>query len=354
MAVPHTFAVCLGAMLCSAFGQAFAMDLKVPEHFPTIQRAIDTASAGDTVVVGPGTYRENLLIQKPLVLRSARGAKLTIVDGQRLSPVIMAFGTGSENVVISGFTVTNGLSNWEMPITSPGYARSGAIYLDSVRATIIDNVIVGNTGCIGAAIGAAGSSLIVLHNKIHDNTQDPGCQNIPGGGILMRASAETPSVIADNVIARNHIVGNGAGIAIVGVNDVTIQRNEIRDNDARVGFGGALHWAFSNGVVSDNTLVGNRALEGGAIALEMDAPQRVYAYRNTILDNAAEGLASAVRIYTYDASAISFFNNSVRGNSATALIDCEPFAYSVSRTNLLRNKGGMELSGLCTQTSGAR
>src|SRR5262245_22736586 len=50
----------------------------------TIQHAVDAASAGDTVLVGAGTYDENPQIPKSLTLRSDQGRDLTTI---RLAPV---------------------------------------------------------------------------------------------------------------------------------------------------------------------------------------------------------------------------------------------------------------------------
>ncbi|TET81976.1 hypothetical protein E3J38_02975, partial [candidate division TA06 bacterium] len=49
--------------------EAAASVLNVPSDYPTIQEAIDAASRGDTVKVGPGIYYENVRISKRLVLR---------------------------------------------------------------------------------------------------------------------------------------------------------------------------------------------------------------------------------------------------------------------------------------------
>ena len=53
----------------TTFGQTFPNPL---------QTAIDNAAPGDLIIVGPGTYRENLLLWKPVRLQGVGAASVTI------------------------------------------------------------------------------------------------------------------------------------------------------------------------------------------------------------------------------------------------------------------------------------
>ncbi len=84
--------------------------LKVPSQFPTIQSAINAATSGDTILVAPGTYVEQLTIDKSVTITGS-GIGTTIVQ----SPAVLApdaFGNpwtielgNAATVTLSGFTL---------------------------------------------------------------------------------------------------------------------------------------------------------------------------------------------------------------------------------------------------------
>ncbi|UCE02668.1 MAG: right-handed parallel beta-helix repeat-containing protein [Candidatus Latescibacterota bacterium] len=94
-----------------------AATLHVPLQYATIQPALDAASAGDTVLVAPGTYtgssNRNLAFSKPLVVRSEAGPEMTTIDveGNESNPgrgfLITSSAVGPETV-LEGFTIRNG------------------------------------------------------------------------------------------------------------------------------------------------------------------------------------------------------------------------------------------------------
>lgn len=76
--------------------------LVVPAAYPTIQAAIDAAEEGDTVVVMPGTYFENIGIrEKKITVQSndpddPRIARSTLIRGVEEGRPTVRIGSGSE------------------------------------------------------------------------------------------------------------------------------------------------------------------------------------------------------------------------------------------------------------------
>ena len=58
-----------------------AATIHVPADQPTIQAAIDAAAGGDTVLVAPGTYYEDINFNgKIITVTSEQGAAATVID----------------------------------------------------------------------------------------------------------------------------------------------------------------------------------------------------------------------------------------------------------------------------------
>ena len=89
---------------------ARAATINVPAGQPTIQAAINAASNGDTVLVAPGTYRENInFMGKAITVTSSGGPSVTTIDGGAAGSVVTFSSNEGTNSVLSGSTITNGL-----------------------------------------------------------------------------------------------------------------------------------------------------------------------------------------------------------------------------------------------------
>ena len=208
--------------------------LVVPDDHACIQQAADAAVDGDTVLVMPGIYEENIRIaDKTVHLLSAGGVKKTVIDG-RGENVIILEGNGSASV--TGFTVRNG-NHGIMSFSCTAVSR-----------TIKDNIITGNRK--GILISDLDRTRIV-GNRIENNA--------PEGGIHIQDSSPE---IYNNVITGNSAAWGGG----------------IRCECAVL----AGHPEIVN-----NTVTGNSAEQGGGIFIGWDA--HVTVMNNIIAMNSGDG-----------------------------------------------------------------
>ena len=71
MNISLVFGICVAFVLLGAFASvASARTIYVPDDYAKIQWAVDNASAGDNIIVRPGTYTENVDVDKSVEIRS--------------------------------------------------------------------------------------------------------------------------------------------------------------------------------------------------------------------------------------------------------------------------------------------
>jgi len=107
--------------------------ISVPADYTTIQEAINSSSNGDTVLVSPGVYFENIdFLGKLIVIISASGrGSTTIKAADTTLPCVRFVASEVKGATIKGFTIT-------------GSSRGG-VYCDGSSPNIIDNLITGNS-----------------------------------------------------------------------------------------------------------------------------------------------------------------------------------------------------------------
>ena len=85
------------------------VDCEGSGDFLTIQEGLDSAVAGDTILVLPGEYRETLRFPSDqCVLMSQAGPNLTVVNGEDRQTVIDFPSSHLGDTVVEGFTITGG------------------------------------------------------------------------------------------------------------------------------------------------------------------------------------------------------------------------------------------------------
>jgi len=129
--------------------------------YATIQAAIGAANAGDTVNVCPGSYVENITINKAnLTVSSTGGAGVTIIRAAVINSVVTVTG---RNATVAGFTLVpaGSVAKYDIGVN---VAIAG-----NASAEIGHNYIRG--GRIGVNLGCASSGSTVYHNNVRGATE---------------------------------------------------------------------------------------------------------------------------------------------------------------------------------------
>ena len=213
---------------------ASAVIINIPDDYPTIQEGINASSDGDTVLVQPGTYVENVnfnghnTVLGSLFLTTGHTSYIptTIVDGDSSWGSVITFENGEDrSAVIIGFTIKNGVApegggifcnyNSNPTIANNIISNNRAVFVNhqyggggggvcciSSNPTIVNNIIRGNRADLcGGGIGCRYSNPIISNNCIYENYTTDG----PGGGAIC-------CIYSDPIITNSIVWDNATGI----------------------------------------------------------------------------------------------------------------------------------------------
>ncbi|UCC79646.1 MAG: T9SS type A sorting domain-containing protein, partial [Candidatus Zixiibacteriota bacterium] len=248
--------------------------INIPNDYPTIQQGIYASVNGDTVLVQPGTYVENInfnghnIVLGSLFLTTGNTSYIeqTVIDGDSAGTVV-TFESGEDNTaIIAGFVIQNGFT------TSLG----GGITCINSDPTITFNYIRGNstvgsimTDGTGGGIYCSYSDAIISHNTISGNLALGLWTYGFGGGIYCWTS--NPE-ISNNSIFENHAGGEfGMGGAISLLRSSPTINNNVMVSNSALHWGGGIYCFESSPIIINNALSANRALDvwGGGIYCEI-------------------------------------------------------------------------------------
>lgn len=179
----------------------------VPGDFDTIQAAIDSASAQDTVLVAPGTYVENINFGgKAVTVISSAGAYETIIDGSeptddRFGNVVTFCAEEGPDSVLDGFTIIGGSGHLVEDLGDP-FTAGGGICCNSGSPRIYNCIISGNYADRGGGIAMISATPTLTNCTITGNVAGKG------GGVVCNASS--PTIV--NCTISGNTAGRGRGI----------------------------------------------------------------------------------------------------------------------------------------------
>lgn len=288
------------ALLVAFATPAAAGLIYVPGNHATIGAALSAALAGDTILVAPGVYKENLTwpSRDGIQLIAVAGPAQTILDGQQQGRVVV-FGTGlTRATLLEGFTITGGLMNTTRNHGAGLYIQSSV----TLRGNVITaNVSDGTSWNYGGGIHiTSGASPLIERNVISKNVCRNGSWNY-GAGIYIDGGA-VPSIVNNEIIDNQNTAGSrgyGGGIFVDGVPAPEIVGNVIARNTClsttSLNYGGGIR-VYNNAAANivNNTIVGNTAARGAGIEYAGTTAGRIL--MNIIADNVGSGLDAATAV----------------------------------------------------------
>jgi hypothetical protein len=345
---PSTLSTVLLAFAAAITSQASV--IHVPGDQPTIQAGINAAATGDSVLVDPGTYFENINFSgKAITVGSASGAAVTIIDGGNVAPVATFSSGETPSSVLSRFTLQHGTSTFETQY------MAGGVYISGSSPTISDNIISDNTACGGGGgIAIEFGSPRILRNKIRNNSQ-AGCSGGIGGGGISVGGAGTAQIIGNVISANAWTSGDGGGISLFASGAVTIKGNVITGNSASgvspAASGGGISMVNdSPALIVQNLIYENTADQGAGIYFSVPSgsvgPTLV---NNTIANNTITQQGSAIYATGFD-NQVQFFNNLMIGQRGQSAVFCDG-TYSSQPPSVANSDafspGGTGFDGTC-------
>jgi nitrous oxidase accessory protein len=215
-----------------------------PGNYTTIQSAINAASNGDTIFVYAGTYLENILVDKSLMLMGQE-RNVTTIQGNNLKATVEIT---AESIMLQGFTVKNDGTQYDINTSTSDHTFTNDVFTMASRGihlyyssgnTITNNLFFDNTHS-GIYVDV-GQNNTLSDNEFYNNTDEgislTGCgtSNIErnvlrNNGEGIHAYQAEGNIISNNVIESNSYGIHFAGMITIHSNFNTISHNRIDDN----------------------------------------------------------------------------------------------------------------------------
>ncbi|WP_292389342.1 right-handed parallel beta-helix repeat-containing protein [Methanosarcina sp. UBA5] len=205
------FLLVLGATVTQSGAAVLTVGINGGENYSFIQDAVNNAQNGDTIVVSPGIYIENINVNKEIAIISKTDVSGDMTNRTYVIGAVPAndvFSIKSNNVRITGFHILGGPSGID------AYQEVG-LYLEGVQNCSLSN----NT----LMLNDVGIDLNNSHRNLLDNNQI--C--LGSTGIVLSRSNE-------NKLSNNLVETNDEGILLDNSTNNTLMNNTAESNDVGV------------------------------------------------------------------------------------------------------------------------
>ena len=281
-------------MLPNATVKAQSKTIIVPDDYPTIAAAIGNATNGDTVLVRSGTYLEHSLVINKTISLIGQNADNTIIEdidpnvpinipGMNPPFTMMSLPTpvtiSANNVVISGFTITNINRNSTVGIYSSGSktlitgnncpdgieleigsyqtaAQNNASTINCVspNSFIANNTLEGEVaGNGGINVGASGLSVadnsVAYGNVILNEEFGIDVYNCQGVFVVENSAVNSHGAIAMNNCGNNVIEGNTVTNSFIGLSEAISAYAQVNAGN------GGNNTFYANNIVNNSNAV---------------------------------------------------------------------------------------------------
>ena len=262
--------------------------------FATIQRAINTASNGDTIRLTPNVYFEEINFDNKEVVLESRAYELGMMA--MIQETFFAPGpVGGSCFVLDG-TSNDGATIRGISFRGGAVSYGGGIVLQNCSPTFIDAIVEDNTAEIGGGIFLSGSNAVFSNCIVQNNGS-----NI-GGGIYTTDGAP----LFDHMLIQDNIAYWGAGIYSENA-EPTILNSQIRNNDAFIE-GGGLYQFGGIGQIEWTSFEQNQGYDFGAGIVAREATMNL---NQTTFEGNVSGTGS---VMTCHGTAVEIANSILWGN----------------------------------------